>query len=75
MAKRAKETHPTYQKLVKVFKVFDAMDLSFEFGDYGVITVSDTNRPGEHWELVDLDDGRGVDVMPPTLEWKLVRRQ
>lgn len=79
--KRLTEKHPTYQKVQKLFDQMEEAKLSFYVADYGQILVKDDEFPETSFELRDLEHEESSSIvqsiyeLPPTLEWKVVKRE
>jgi len=72
---RARENHPTFQKIDQVFALMEKLGLSLEVDRMGRAFLLDG---AESWQLLDIESDRGeyaetFNLFPPTLEWKLSR--
>lgn len=70
MAKRLKETHPTFRKVQQVFDLMDQLGITIEFNGYHTV-VADKNLDAE-MQLKDADSGEVLTFVPPFMEYKLI---
>jgi histidinol phosphatase-like PHP family hydrolase len=64
---RLKREHPDAKKVDELFRFLEKNNITLEFNSYGtIITIND-----KEYELKDNEDGRPLDTIPPSFEYKL----
>lgn len=77
MYRRLTAAHPTMEKLNKLFKFMDELNLSIEIGAYGSLSVVD--KENGTFDLMDNETHVGdnyknpITSLPPWMEFKMVR--
>ena len=71
---RAKDNHPILRKLECIFRKMEEEGVRISWEDRSFVVTGDD---GVEWEIRDLEDGGdfqlGPTLLPPSLEYKLVR--
>lgn len=72
---RLKDSHPTMQKLDKLFALAEELGISIAFNSYGVATVYDSKHGKDlpPFRMQDIDNpDYPMESLPPTLEFQVV---
>jgi hypothetical protein len=67
MAWRLKREAAEFKHLDEFFSIMEKMGISIAFGSYSTLVTIN----GKEFELRDAEDGRQIDELPPSFEYKL----
>lgn len=71
---RLKQTHPTMERLKKLFRYAEELGIALEFEGSVNTFVTDDKFPGEHpsnLQLKEMNSDNNIKTIPPICEYKL----